>query len=139
MKFTTELPVRFGEIDQAGVVYYPRFFHYFHQAFEEWFRQALGVSYPDLVLKEGIGFPSVRVESEFLKPLRYGDRAHVQIEVVEVGAKSLTLRYELVRLPDNVVSARATITTVAIDNASFKSVPIPDAWRERFERFRTAA
>jgi len=138
MKFSTELPVRFGEIDQAGVVYYPRFFHYFHQAFEEWFGRALGVSYPDLVLKDGIGFPSVRVESEFLKPLRYGDRAHVQIEVLDIGRSSLTLRYELVRMPENVLSARATVKTVAIDNATFASVPIPDAWRARFERFRTA-
>ncbi|HET6463187.1 MAG TPA: thioesterase family protein [Candidatus Krumholzibacteria bacterium] len=138
MKFATELPVRFGEIDQAGVVYYPRFFHYFHQAFEEWFRQALGVSYPDLVLKEKIGFPSVRVESEFLSPLRYGDRARVQIEVLEVGTKSLTLRYELYRVPGDVLSARATIKTVAINNDTFTSVAIPDAWRERFERFRTA-
>ena len=138
MKFAIELPVRFGEIDQAGVVYYPRFFHYFHQAFEEWFRQALGVSYPDLVLQEKIGFPSVRVESEFLSPLRYGDRARVQIEVLEVGTKSLTLRYELFALPANVLSARATIKTVAIDNNSFTAVPIPEAWRERFERFRAA-
>jgi 4-hydroxybenzoyl-CoA thioesterase len=139
MKFTTELPVRFGEIDQAGVVYYPRFFHYFHQAFEEWFGQALGVSYPDLVLKEGIGFPSVRVESEFLKPLRYGERARVQVEVLEIGRTSLTLRYELVRVSDGALSARATIKTVAIDNATFSPVPIPDAWRRRFERFHSAA
>jgi acyl-CoA thioesterase FadM len=71
--------------------------------------------------------------------LRYGTRARVQIEVLEVGTKSLTLRYELYRMPDDVLSARATIKTVAIDNNSFTSVPIPGAWRERFERFRTAA
>ena len=91
------------------------------------------------VAVEGIGFPSVRVETEFLSPLRYGDRARVQIEVLEVGRKSLTLGYELTRMPDAVLSARATITTVAIDNALFASVAIPDAWRERFERFRAAA
>jgi 4-hydroxybenzoyl-CoA thioesterase len=45
MKFSAEFSVRFGEIDQARVVYYPRFFHYFHQTFEEWFARALGVSY----------------------------------------------------------------------------------------------
>jgi 4-hydroxybenzoyl-CoA thioesterase len=138
MKFVTELPVRFGEIDHAGVVYYPRFFHYFHQAFEEWFGQALGVPYSDLVIKEGIGFPSVRVESEFVAPLRYGDRIRVEIEVADVGRSSLTLRYVLVRLPDGAVSARATIKTVAISNDSFASVTIPDAWRRRFERFRDA-
>lgn len=139
MKFATELPVRFGEIDHAHVVYYPRFFHYFHQAFEEWFGQALGVSYPELVNREGIGFPSVRIETEFLVPLRYGDRARVEIEVADIGAKSMTLRYTLLRLPDGEVSARATIKTVAVHNDTFTSVPIPEAWRRRFERFRDAA
>jgi len=138
MKFATELPVRFGEIDHARVVYYPRFFHYYHQAFEEWFGQALGVPYPDLVTKQGIGFPSVRVESEFLKPLRYGDRARIEIEIAEIGRTSLTLRYTITRLPDNELAARATIKTVAIDD-DFKPVPIPDDWRRRFERFRDAA
>jgi 4-hydroxybenzoyl-CoA thioesterase len=136
MRFATELPVRFGEVDHAGVVYYPRFFHIFHQAFEDWFAQALGVPYPDLVTKENIGFPSVRIESEFLRPLRYGDRARVVIEVEDVGRSSLTLRYTLERLPDGETSARATIKTVAIDNDSFAPVPIPDAWRRRFEGFR---
>ena len=139
MKFTIELPVRFGDIDQAGVVYYPRFFHYFHQAFEEWFGRALGRSYPELVLADGIGFPSVRIETEFVKPLRYGDRARVQIEVLEIGRASLTLRYELARVGDGELSARATVKTVAVDNASFAPVPIPQAWRERFERFRGGA
>jgi acyl-CoA thioesterase FadM len=81
----------------------------------------------------------VRVETEFLKPLRYGDRARVQIEVVEVGRASLTLRYELYRVPGEILSARATIKTVAINNETFASMPIPQAWRDRFERFRTAA
>ena len=138
MKFSAEFSVRFGEIDQARVVYYPRFFHYFHQAFEEWFAGALGVSYPDLVLKENVGFPSVRVETEFLTPLRYGDRIRVDLELVDIGRTSITVGYTLVRLTDGAVSARATIKNVAIDNDTFKPVPITDAWRRRFEKFRDA-
>jgi 4-hydroxybenzoyl-CoA thioesterase len=136
MIFSTELDVRFGEIDHAHVVYYPRFFHYFHQAFEEWFGRALGVSYPDLVNQERVGYPSVRVEAEFLKPLRYGDRIRVDIELAEVGMSSITVRYTIVRLTDGEISARATIKNVAIDNDTFRPVPISPAWRERFERFR---
>jgi 4-hydroxybenzoyl-CoA thioesterase len=139
MKFATELPVRFGEIDHARVVYYPRFFHYFHQAFEEWFGRALGVSYPDLVNGENIGFPSVHVEGEFLRPLRYGDTVRVEIELLEIGRSSLTLRYVATRLADGAECARMTIKTVAIDNDTFTPVPIPDAWRRRFEQFRDAA
>jgi 4-hydroxybenzoyl-CoA thioesterase len=135
MIFSIDLPVRFGEIDQAHVVYYPRFFHIFHQAFEEWFGGALGVSYADLVNKERIGFPSVKLETEFRRPLRYGDTARVEIELVELGTRSITTRYKLTRLPDGEVSARATIKTVAIDNDTFEAMEIPDRWRERFEKF----
>jgi 4-hydroxybenzoyl-CoA thioesterase len=138
MKFSAEFSVRFGEIDQARVVYYPRFFHYFHQTFEEWFSIALGVSYPDLVLKENVGYPSVRVESEFLSPLRYGDRIRVELELLDIGRTSITVGYTIVRLADGVVSARATIKNVAIDNDTFKPVPISDAWRRRFEKFKNA-
>lgn len=138
MTFSAEFSVRFGEIDQARVVYYPRFFHYFHQAFEEWFAGALGVSYPDLVLKENIGFPSVRVETEFLAPLRYGDKIRVDLELLEVGRTSITVGYTIVRLADGATSARATIKNVAIDNDTFQPVPISDEWRRRFERFKNA-
>jgi 4-hydroxybenzoyl-CoA thioesterase len=114
--YAAEFPVRFGEIDLARVVYYPRYFHYFHQAFEQWFEEALGVSYPELVNAQNIGFPSVHVETDFKAPLRYGDRVRVEIEVVEIGTR---------------------VTTVAINNDSFKSIVIPPEWRERFERFRS--
>ena len=138
MIFSAEFDVRFGDIDQARVVYYPRFFHYFHQAFEEWFGRALGVSYPDLVVKQNIGYPSVRVETEFLKPLRYGDRIRVDLELLDIGSTSITVGYTLIRLTDGEVSARATIKNVAIHNDTFKPVRISDEWRERFERFRRA-
>jgi len=136
MIFSAEFDVRFGDIDHARVVYYPRFFHYFHQAFEEWFGRALGVTYPDLVLRENVGYPSVRVETEFLSPLRYGDRIRVDLELLEIGRASITVGYTLVRLGDGAVSARATIKNVAIDNDSFQPVAISETWRERFERFR---
>jgi 4-hydroxybenzoyl-CoA thioesterase len=136
MTFSAEFDVRFGEIDQARVVYYPRFFHYFHQTFEMWFGSALGVSYPDLVLKENSGYPSVRVETEFLKPLRYGDRIRVELELLAVGRTSITVGYTLVRLTDGEISARATIKNVAIDNDTFQPIAISTEWRERFERFQ---
>ncbi len=137
MTFSAEFSVRFGEVDYARVVYYPRFFHYFHQAFEEWFSGALGAPYPELVVKENIGFPTIRAETEFLAPLRYGDRFRVDVELVDIGRTSITMAYTIVRLGDGKVSARATIKNVAIDNDTFKPMRIPDRWRERFERFRS--
>jgi 4-hydroxybenzoyl-CoA thioesterase len=135
VSYFTELDVRFGDIDQAHVVYYPRFFHYFHQAFEQWFGAELGVTYAELVNERGLGFPSVRVETDFRRPLRYGDSMRIGIAIDEIGKKSLTLRYELFRNADDAPAATARITTVVI-NSDFKAVTIPDWLRERFEAFQ---
>jgi 4-hydroxybenzoyl-CoA thioesterase len=135
LSFSAEFDVRFGDIDQAHVVYYPRFFHYFHQAFERWFGEALGVTYPQLVNDHRIGFPSVRVETEFMSPLRYGDRQRITLDIDDIGRRSLTIRYAMHRVGDEVLCARAKITTVAI-NHEFKSVDIPEWLRERFENYR---
>ena len=40
--FVHSTPVRFADVDHAGIVYYPRFFHFFHLAFEELWRARLG-------------------------------------------------------------------------------------------------
>ena len=43
--YATELKVRFGDIDHAGIVYYPRISHYCHVAFEEFFSDRIGIPY----------------------------------------------------------------------------------------------
>ena len=136
MRYTAEFPVRFGDIDRAGVIYYPQFFHYFHQTFEDWFGDALGVPYSDVVVGRGLGFPSVRVETDFLAPLRYGDRVRVELTLADIGSKSITVQYVATRAADGVRVAVARIVKVAVENESFRSVPIPDDLRERFQRFR---
>ena len=39
MAFRTSIKVRFGDVDHAGIVYYPRFYIYFHEVYVD----ALGV------------------------------------------------------------------------------------------------
>jgi 4-hydroxybenzoyl-CoA thioesterase len=136
MTFTSDFTVRFGEVDRAQVMYYPRFFHLFHQTFEEWFGGALGVPYPEVLNNENLGFPTVKVETEFLKPLRFGDRVRIVLELVAIGEGSLTLSYTAVRLADGEVAARATVKKATIENDTFRPVTIDDVWRQRFERFQ---
>ena len=45
MAFRSQLKIRFGDIDRAGIVYYPRFMHYFHVALEEFFASELEIQY----------------------------------------------------------------------------------------------
>ena len=68
--------VRFGDLDAAGIAYYPNLVNFLHEAFEDFFVGHVGRPYPE-VYAEGLGFPTVKVEMEFLSPVHYGD--HVDI------------------------------------------------------------
>jgi hypothetical protein len=61
MAFYSQLKIRFGDIDRAGIVYYPRFMHYFHVALEEFFASELGIEYHDMVETHRIGLPTVHL------------------------------------------------------------------------------
>ena len=62
--YVTNLKVRFGDIDHAGIVYYPRISNYFHVAFEEFFSDRVGLPYHELLDERRLGFPAVRSEIE---------------------------------------------------------------------------
>jgi YbgC/YbaW family acyl-CoA thioester hydrolase len=128
MGFATTVEVRFGDCDPAGIVYYPVLYHYCHIAFEEAWRGALGISYPELVADRRLGFPTVHVETDFVSPARYGDTILVEVAVLEVGTTSVVFRFEG-RVGERVV-LRSTHTTVCLDLDAFAKQPIPDTIRE---------
>jgi len=134
MALRISLPIRFGDCDSAGIVYYPRFFHLFHQAMEEFFGAAAGVPYPRLIQEHGLGFPAVRVETDFRRPVRYGDRLAVEVAVVELGASSCVFRFRAFVGDETAPRAEAQITTVCVDLAQFRKRPLPGWLRERLTR-----
>jgi 4-hydroxybenzoyl-CoA thioesterase len=81
MAFRAPIKVCFSDIDYAGIVYYPRFLHYFHVAMEEFFGAELGMDYPNVLINHRIGFPTVHLETDFSKPLNYGDHIDVEVSV----------------------------------------------------------
>lgn len=99
--FRHTVPVRFADVDHAGIVYYPRFFHYFHLAFEELFRQRMGArAYVDLLDRKRVGFPAVRAECDYKAPLRFGDIMDIELSIARLGNRSLTFRYQVYRRDD---------------------------------------
>lgn len=125
MAFEYAFPVRFADVDHAGIVYYPRFFHYFHVAFEELFRARLGArAYVDMLDRDRIGFPAVHAEADYAAPLRFGDTATVALSVVRIGGTSITFRYQ-VRNGD-VVCATGRVVTAVVDLDRMAPRPVPD-------------
>jgi len=137
MPHVVEIPVHFGHIDQAKIVYYPHLYHFGHVAMEETFREAIGISYPDLIAKERLGFPSVHLETDFLDTVGYGETLRIAVSVVAIGRTSVTWQFEGARTSDGVVAFRTKVTTVCVDMDRFRPVPIPERFRAAMERLRS--
>lgn len=134
MIFSSTIPVRFGDVDHAGIVYYPRFYIYFHEAFEDFFNQN-GCSYKDVIDRQRLGFPTVHIESDFKKPLRYGDSLRIELSVAKLGKSSATMHYNGYRQADGLLSVKSAITVACINLDDFVSCEIPPDLRALFTRF----
>jgi 4-hydroxybenzoyl-CoA thioesterase len=134
MSFSTRIKVRFADADPAGLVYYPVIFHYFHIGLEEFFAERCGISYDRLIRDERLGFPTVKAEAEFLEPLVYGDDVDLEIFVSKVGRTSAVFEYRAKRARDGTLCARAANVHVAMNMDKRRAVPIPDKYRQAFER-----
>jgi YbgC/YbaW family acyl-CoA thioester hydrolase len=133
MAFTSLIKIRFDDVDGAGIVYYPQFFHLCHKAFEDFFDDAASVSYPQLINEKRRGFPTVAIHSDFSAPLRYGDIALVKMEIVTIGRSSATFNYEIRRKRDSKLCFTARIIKVFMDLESNIVLPIPDDIRSLWE------
>lgn len=129
--FVTQLDVRFGDVDPAGIAYYPRIFEFIHQATEALWDVHVGRRYFYLLSEERLGFPLVHSEVRFKHPLNFGDRPVVKVTAFKVGTSSLGLHYTFLVHDVECVDARMTVVCVKLDG--LESVPIPDKYRVKFE------
>jgi 4-hydroxybenzoyl-CoA thioesterase len=95
VEHTTTFPVRWGDVDAAGIVFYPRFFEWYDLGCEALFA-SLGLSWPELFPDRGIvGVPILESGSRFTSPVRYGDTLAVRAVVAWVKDKTFRMEYEI--------------------------------------------
>ncbi|MCC6217194.1 MAG: acyl-CoA thioesterase [Polyangiaceae bacterium] len=116
--------VAFHEVDAAGIVFFPWFHVYLHEAMDAFFGGLEG-GYARLINERRVGLPAVRLVSDFRAPLRYGDTVAVRVEATRVGERSLSLRYAFFRDGGGEVAAFEQVV-VATDLARMCSVPLPE-------------
>ncbi len=130
--------MRFGDVDPAGILYYPRLYHYLHVAMEELFAAELGVGYAEFVKKRRRGFPTVSVETDFRRPLAHGDEIEVEVAVERVGRSSSTWRYRVFRRGEGEPAVESRHVTANMDLDIGKAEEIPAELRAGLERLRPA-
>ncbi len=127
--FRYRIPIRFGDIDQAGVAYFPTLFDHCHTAFEEFWAGAIGVPYPRVLLEDRLGFPTAHIESDFRTPLKYGDVLTFEVTVSHLGRSSVTFRYRALLPKQREPAFDVRCTTVCVDMRTFRPIPIPPRYR----------
>ncbi|MGQ0612838.1 MAG: acyl-CoA thioesterase [Planctomycetaceae bacterium] len=123
--FRTSYSVRFADVDNAGIFYYPRFFHAFHVAFEQFWERQAKRPYHRVVQGDRIGFPSVHVDADFRKPVTFGDPMEIRVGVKRFGTTSIVFRYEMAHTGTGEIHAAADITKVVVDMKTFRPMELP--------------
>jgi 1,4-dihydroxy-2-naphthoyl-CoA hydrolase len=123
-RFTETRRVRFQDVDAAGIIFYPRVLEYFSDAYMSWLQEA-GIDIPRTLELGEIGFPLVRAEAEYLRPLRFGDVIAVELAAAKVGETSFTIGYRI-RTGTGRLASIGQTAHVCIDRATFRACPIPE-------------
>ena len=130
----SERYIRFADVDAAGWLYYPRFFQFCHNAFEDWINTQAPLNYIQMIEQEHFGFPAVSAKGDYLAPLKHGNTVIIQLKILCVGNSSLKTGFEFTRKHDQQPCFKAEITTVCVNIDQGKPMPIPDIMREFFQK-----
>jgi YbgC/YbaW family acyl-CoA thioester hydrolase len=128
--FTCTLPVRFHDVDSAGIVFFARIFEYAHDAYEIWLR---GIGYPlDPPFHErDYGLPLVHAEADFQAPIRLGQEVRVDLSLTSIGTSSFKVSSRLTG-HDGVDLATVRTIHVCVDPKTGRPIPLPEAMRTAF-------
>jgi 4-hydroxybenzoyl-CoA thioesterase len=89
------LAVRWGDVDAAGIVFYPRFYEWYDLGCEALFA-SIGLPWPEMFPRHGIvGVPIVESGSRFTSPARYGDTLTIRSSVAWVKERTFRVEHEI--------------------------------------------
>jgi len=135
--FATQVCVRFGDCDPAGIVFYPRYFEMVNNLVEDWCAQGLGMSFREMHLERGLGLPTVQIDTSFVTPSELGEVLQAELRVLKLGGASVALAVRLAG-PDGEDRVRASLVLVMMHLKERRAVRIPDALRARMAAFASA-
>lgn len=124
-------PIRFEDVDAAGIVFFARFLGFAHEAMEHFF-DGLPSGYAHLIVGRRVGLPAVKVNMSFHAPAKYGDVLRIDTSTAHLGNRSATLRYRMFRERDGVFVAEVEHTVVTTNLDSLTSCVMPEDVRTIF-------
>lgn len=138
MRFHKERLIRFSHCDPAGIVFFPQYFVMFNELVEDWFNEALGISYADLLGPRRVGLPTVALDTEFRVISRQGDKVQLGLTLERIGRRSLTLELDC-RGPGGEMRVAARQTLVSTDLDTHRATALPPDVLAALQRYNGEA
>ena len=120
-RFKLEFDVRDYECDLAGMVNNAVYQHYLEHA-RHMFLKSQGIDFQAWV-QRGISLIVIRIEMDFLWPLRSGDRFIVALNTERVSRLRFGLLQDIYRLPDEKPVLRARVIGSAVNAQGRPQLP----------------
>jgi YbgC/YbaW family acyl-CoA thioester hydrolase len=131
--FTTSFAVEWGDCDEAGIVYYPRYFYWMDCAFHRLLR-ARGLSYREFKQRFGAELPLVDAGARFSAPLTYDDEFHIRVHLAEWQERRFRLTYDLVRDDKNIAAGFEVRAWAFAEAGRLRGGQIPGEFRALIEQ-----
>lgn len=134
--FETQRLVRHGHTDPAGIVFYPRYFEMINETVEDFFREALGRPFGQMHLRNGLGVPTVHIETSFLAPSYCDDVLTFSLRVTRLGRSSVT--FDIAAVGNGERRLNASLTIAQVSMKTMKSVPFDESLRNDLSAYLAA-
>ena len=129
--FSTNIDVRFRDLDAMGHVNNSVFFTYFEEGRIDFSHKVFNISDPS-----GFSFIMAHIRCDFLLPVKLGHRLTLQMWVNSIGKKSFGYGYKLVeRSDESVIFALGESIQVCYDYTENKSIPVPDEMKAKLSTY----
>lgn len=129
-RFAAEVPLRWVDVDSAGVVNNATYLSLMEQSRYQYF-QHLG-----LMSDHRVPFLLAEATVKFLRPGRLGMKVEVAARVRSFGTSSFHMDYEVRGGDEVLVTAQAVL--VFVDGA-MRPTPVPEDWRATIRQFEEMA
>jgi acyl-CoA thioester hydrolase len=129
----TEIAVRFNEADPLGIVWHGHYIRYFEDG-REAFGNSHGLSYLDFY-KQGFVVPVVKVDCDYKRSLRYGDRVLIESRFIPCDAAKIMFNYTLFNAATGELVAKGSSLQVFLDKVTstlqLTNPPFFDEWKRK--------
>lgn len=136
--FSTEVRVRLPETDAMGIVFHGYFFTYLEVGRMDYLRN-LGLAESSLRPIRGFSNLVRRVSCDFVSPARFDDLLVVQVRLAEIGRTSFRFEFLIRHKRDNRPVAHGQSLHVAVDDAAYRPIPVPEEFRAVVRKFEKKA